>query len=128
MSATHRMCVTRVTEAIVFDFDVMQNYALASNASNALRLLYVQDLIPVLEVLQNPHLRARHWAALSQVMTDLAVGKDGKPHLTFGQVGCETWNRVEMNVRVVKHRGYSMTDSVVISLKGSYVESWCIFA
>ena len=117
--------VTRKRSCLI----LMQNYALASNASNALRLLYVQDLIPVLEVLQNPHLRARHWAALSQVMTDLAVGKDGKPHLTFGQVGCETWNRVEMiNMRVVKHRGYSMTDSVVISLKGSYVESWCIFA
>eukprot|EP00434_Breviolum_minutum_P005575 symbB.v1.2.004917.t1/scaffold263.1/size248082/18 len=54
------------------------------------QLLYVQDLIPVLEVLQNPHLRARHWGALSQVMTDLAVGKDGKPQLTFGQAAM--WN------------------------------------
>eukprot|EP00435_Cladocopium_sp_Y103_P009454 s171_g2.t1 len=54
------------------------------------QLLYIQDLIPVLEVLQNPHLRTRHWTALSQVMLDLAVGKDGKPHITFGQAA--NWN------------------------------------
>ncbi|CAK9070944.1 Dynein heavy chain 6, partial [Durusdinium trenchii] len=40
----------------------------------------------MLEVLQNPHLRSRHWAALSHVL-DLKVGKDGAPLLTFGQAG-----------------------------------------
>ncbi|CAK9028215.1 unnamed protein product [Durusdinium trenchii] len=53
------------------------------------QLLYLQDLIPMLEVLQNPHLRSRHWAALSHVL-DLKVGKDGAPLLTFGQA--VSWN------------------------------------
>ena len=59
-------------------------YQNPENSWFSLRLLYIQDLIPVLEVLQNPHLRTRHWTALSQVMLDLVV-KDGKPHITFGQ-------------------------------------------
>ena len=103
--------VTRKRSGLILTCKKMHLLRNASNALTNLRLLYVQDLIPVLEVLQNPHLRARHWGALSQVMTDLAVGKDGKPQLTFGQVGCEN---VKMNMRVVKHRGYSMTDSVFV--------------
>ena len=48
------------------------------------QLRFILELIPVLEVLQNPHLRSRHWTQLSEAV-GLIVLKDGKPCLTFGQ-------------------------------------------
>ena len=103
-------------EAIGFDFDVQKD-ALAFEMLWPMLwpMLWgfctFKTWFPSWKFFRIPHLRARHWGALSQVMTDLAVGKDGKPQLTFGQVGCEN---VKMNMRVVKHRGYSMTDSVFV--------------
>ncbi|OLP87987.1 Dynein heavy chain 6, axonemal [Symbiodinium microadriaticum] len=55
------------------------------------QLKYMQDLIPVLEVLQNPHLRGRHWKELSATLdVTLDVSHAGRPQLALGQAA--NWN------------------------------------
>ncbi|CAE7219977.1 DNAH6 [Symbiodinium sp. CCMP2592] len=55
------------------------------------QLKYMQDLIPVLEVLQNPHLRGRHWKELSVTLdVRLDVSHAGRPQLALGQAA--NWN------------------------------------
>ncbi|CAE7217004.1 DNAH6 [Symbiodinium natans] len=55
------------------------------------QLKYMQDLVPVLEVLQNEHLRGRHWKELSVTLdVKLSVSHLGRPQLAFGQAAA--WN------------------------------------